>query len=120
MSELYDDPTDEPSVARPRTLIVVSNFPDAQAARKAAGAVVNERLAACANVMSACHSVYRWGGKLQEELEVPVWFKTTDVAVNDLMARVRALHPHDLPEVLVLAPQQVQADYAQWVQREVG
>jgi len=120
MSELYDDPTDEPIVQTPRTQIVVSNFPDAQTARDVATAVVNERLAACANVMSPCHSVFHWDGKLQQELEVPVWFKTTEAMATGLMARVRELHPHDVPEVLVLMPAQVQADYSQWVQREVG
>jgi periplasmic divalent cation tolerance protein len=120
MSELYDDPSDEPVATTVRTLIVVSNFPDAETARKVAAAVVNERLAACANVMSPCHSIFRWEGELQEALEVPVWLKTTETAVNNLMARVNELHPHDVPELLVLTPRQVLADYSQWVQREVG
>lgn len=120
MSELYEDPSDEPVVRVARTLIVVSNFPNAQVARDIASAVVNERLAACANVMSPCHSVFHWDGKLQEALEVPVWLKTTETVAAALMARVRELHPHDVPELLVLTPEQVQADYSQWVQREVG
>ncbi len=119
MSELYEDPTDDPIVHTPQTVVVVSNFPDADSARNTADAVVTEKLAACVNVMSPCHSVYNWDGKLERGMEIPVWFKTTNMAAPRLMDRVKQLHPHDVPELLVLRPQDVQADYAQWVQRSV-
>lgn len=120
MSELYEDRADAPRDQIPQIVLVVTNFPDADSARNAAGTLVTDGLAACVNVMSPCHSVYSWDGAIQQDMEIPVWFKTTQEAATRLMARVKQLHPHEVPELLVLRPQDVQADYAQWVQRAIG
>jgi periplasmic divalent cation tolerance protein len=63
---------------------------------------VDERLAACVHVMSAGESVYRWQGAIETAEERTVLIKTTRERLGALEARVRALHPYDVPEWLVL------------------
>lgn len=63
--------------------------------------LVNERLAACVTVQAPMDSVYRWKGSVEHERERQVLIKTTTERVPALAARVRELHPYELPEFLV-------------------
>lgn len=87
-----------------------------------ASAMVDERLAACVNVVAGVRSVYRWEGKVQRDTESTLILKTSEEAVSRLVARLQALHAYDTPEVLVL-PVDVglsSARYVQWVRSETG
>ena len=70
-------------------------------ARTLAETLVNERLAACVTVQAPMDSVYRWRGSVEHERERQILIKTTTERVPALAARVRELHPYDLPEFLV-------------------
>jgi periplasmic divalent cation tolerance protein len=74
---------------------------DADAAALAR-ALVEEHLAACVNVLPPMTSVYRWRGQVEQDHEQQLIIKTTAVRVAALEARLRALHPYELPEFLVL------------------
>lgn len=86
-------------------------------AHRLAQAVLQARLAACVQVQ-ALTAHYRWQGALHAEAEQRLDCKTTAQAVPALLALLRALHPYELPE-LVVQPLQASADYGQWVAQEV-
>jgi periplasmic divalent cation tolerance protein len=83
-------------------LVVFCNFPDRSSAENAAEMVVTERLAACANLLPESLSVYRWEGKVVRDREIPAIFKTTSDRYAALEARLKALHPAQVPEILAL------------------
>jgi periplasmic divalent cation tolerance protein len=74
-------------------LVVLSTFPDLAAARAAAEVLVNERLAACVNILPGVESVYRWQGEVQSGSEVLAIIKTTNALWESLEQRLRAIHP---------------------------
>ena len=79
------------------TLLVITNLPDAESARALATKLVEQRLAACANILSPCLSIYRWEGRLEEAEEVPLLIKTTAPRYAALVEATRAYHPDALP-----------------------
>lgn len=123
MSELYNDPTDDPVPLSEQgalnTVVVITNFPDAESAGRIASELVAVRLAACANLMAPCTSVFRWHDKLTRETEVPVWLKTTSGGAATLIEELERLHPYDVPEVLVVNPCDVSVAYTSWVAESV-
>jgi len=80
--------------------------------------LIEEQLAACVNVLPAMTSVYRWKEKIEQEREQQLVIKTTASGVANLEARLRALHPYELPELLVLTASAGEA-YGRWVGESV-
>ena len=76
--------------------------------------LVEERLAACVNILPAMTSIYRWKEKVEQDREQQVVIKTTTDRVVALQARLRQLHPYELPEFLVLDASGSEA-YLSWV-----
>ena len=97
---------------------VTTTISSAEGARRLAIAVLEQRLAACVQVEPVL-SHYRWDGALQEEGEHRLVFKTLPGAVPALLGALRALHPYDLPELLV-QPLRATKEYADWVRQEMG
>ncbi len=81
-------------------------------------ALVEERLAACANVLDGATSIYRWQGKIEQDDEVVLIAKTRTELVDRLTARVKALHSYDCPCVVVLPIDQGNAEYLAWIEAE--
>ena len=100
-----------------RTAFVTA--PDPSTAEAMARTLVDERLAACVNVIPGLVSVYCWEGDLQRDEEVLMMLKTTCAKVEALRARVVELHPYDVPEVLVLDVVSGHDAYLEWVRRAV-
>jgi periplasmic divalent cation tolerance protein len=100
------------------TLLVLTNLPDRAAAEDLARALVEARLAACVNILPACHSIYRWQGVLEAADEVPLLIKTTSERYPALQAAIRNRHPYELPEVIALPVVQGLPDYLAWVASE--
>jgi periplasmic divalent cation tolerance protein len=96
-----------------------STFADAAEAERVAAAVVGERLAACANVLAPCTSIYRWQGAVERGSEVPVLFKTTPMLARRLRDRIAELHGYDLPviETWLAATSPAVSD---WIAAETG
>ena len=82
-----------------RIAIVRVTCADAAEAERIARAMVDERLAECANIDAPCRSIYRWQGAVEEAAEVPVLFKTTVTGTAALAARIAALHGYALPAI---------------------
>lgn len=109
-------PVPEPvSVPPPNTvMIVLTNLPDAESAERVAQALVEERLAACVNILAPCRSVYRWQGAIERADEVPLLIKTAQDRFEALARRIVALHPYDVPEILAWRPDAGWPPYASW------
>lgn len=82
--------------------------------------MVEERLAACVNILGPCRSIYRWHGALESADEVPAVFKTTDVQAETLMTRIAGLHSYDVPCVVVWPIDKLLGNYAEWVEGSVA
>jgi periplasmic divalent cation tolerance protein len=80
-----------------------------------ARSVVEERLAACVNVLAPMESIYRWEGNIEQETERQVVIKTSRDRVAALWERIRELHPYDVPEFLVLPIVVGNDAYLRWV-----
>ena len=80
---------------------VYATFASAAEAERIAGTVVDERLAACANILGPCRSIYRWQGEVESADEVAAIFKTSAAAVDRLIARIASLHSYAVPAIAV-------------------
>lgn len=96
-------------------LLALSTFPDAETAREIAGQLVTQKLAACANIMAPLDSIYRWEGKVENARETLVFFKTTRARFDAFAARLRALHPYDVPEIIAVPVAEGLPEYLRWV-----
>ena len=87
-------------------------------ARKIGRALVEDRLAACVNIVAPVESIYRWEGKLVEATEAVLVAKSRDVLVERLTARVKELHSYSVPCVVALPIVQGNADFLRWIGEE--
>jgi periplasmic divalent cation tolerance protein len=78
---------------------VYAVFADGDEAQRIARAVVEERLAACANILGPCRSIYRWQGAVEEADEVAAIFKARADQAPALIARIAGLHSYDVPTI---------------------
>jgi len=104
--------------ARQEALVVFVTAPSADKGMELGRALVQERLAACANLVPAIHSIYWWEGRVQEDGEALLLVKTTRDRFEALRDRVLALHPYQVPEVLALPVAAGSASYLEWILRE--
>lgn len=89
-------------------------------AKKIGRALVEDRLAACANVIDGMESTYWWEGKLAEDREAVLIVKTRADLVPDVTARVKALHSYTVPCVVAVPILDGNADYLHWIAAETG
>lgn len=99
-------------------VIVLTNLPDRVAAIRLAASLVEQRHAACVNVLADCTSVYRWEGRIEMTTEVPLLIKTTSSAYPALVEKIRADHPHELPEIVSIPVTAGLPAYLEWVAAE--
>ncbi len=98
-------------------LIVLTTWPDADRARSAARTLVEEHVAACANIVSGVESIYRWEGEVETASEVLMILKTTIARYRMLETRVRALHSYEVPEIICLRVSDGLPAYLRWVEQ---
>lgn len=97
-------------------VIVLITFPADQDPAALATALVEEHLAACVNVLPPMRSIYRWEGKVEQASEHQLVIKTRAERVEAIKTRLSALHPYDVPELLVLSIAGGADRYLQWLQ----
>lgn len=95
--------------------VVLVTAPDEGTARSIARTLVDERLAACGNILSAMTSIYRWQDAIEEASEALLILKTSGERVAALSARITELHPYDVPEVLALTITAGHQPYLEWL-----
>jgi periplasmic divalent cation tolerance protein len=98
-----------------QVLLAFSTFPDANTARKVVKEIIDLRLAACGNILPPIHSIYRWKGKLESSEETLVIFKLEAERYGDFEAKLRALHPYEVPEIISVKVDSGLPDYLRWV-----
>jgi len=89
--------------------------PDPETARTLAERLVEERLAACVSLLPGVTSVYRWEDAIQQDTETQMLIKTSSVRVAELTARLRELHPYEVPEIIAIPIMEGLSDYLSWV-----
>jgi periplasmic divalent cation tolerance protein len=102
------------------TWVVLTNLPDAASAHALARHLVEQRFAACANVLAPCRSVYRWQGAIEDAEEIPLLIKTTAERYPALEAAIRARHPYELPEIVAVPAVQGLPAYLDWIAAETA
>ena len=96
-------------------VVVLTTLPGDADAHAFARTMVDERLAACVNLLPVMESIYRWEGNVERETERQVVMKTTRTRVVTLWERVRDLHPYDVPEFVVLPIVDGNDAYLRWI-----
>ena len=94
-------------------------FADPAEAQRIGRTIVEEKLAACVNVLGLCRSIYRWEGAIETSTEVPALFKTTADKADALIERIKAMHSYSIPAIAVWPIERLSADYAAWVENEL-
>jgi periplasmic divalent cation tolerance protein len=96
-------------------LLAITTFPDVETASRIAQTLVEEKFAACANLIPAVHSIYRWKEKVETAGEVMVFFKTIEGRQPAFEEKLRSLHPYEVPELLFIKIDSGSPEYLRWV-----
>ena len=96
-------------------LLAFGTFPDIETARRIARELVTENFAACANVIPAIESIYRWQGKIEEGNETLVFFKTAATRSAAFQEKLKSLHPYEVPEIIFIPVTAGLPEYLRWV-----
>jgi periplasmic divalent cation tolerance protein len=96
-------------------LLVLSTCPDAETAQRIARGLVEERVAACVNIVGPITSVYRWRGAVETAGELLLLIKTRHDRYPDLERVLRASHPYETPEIVAVPVERGLNDYLDWV-----
>jgi len=95
--------------------VVLITAPDPTIARRLALGLVEARLAACVNLVDDVRSVYRWEGRVEEEVEVLMLVKTSAQRLPELGSWIEREHPYDTMEFIALRPEEIEGRYAAWL-----
>jgi len=98
---------------------VLVTCPDRASAETIARALVEERLAACANIGAGIASIYRWKGAIEQSDEIPLMLKTRSDLFDRLAARVKALHTYEVPCIVAMELTDIEPAYAAWLEQEI-
>jgi periplasmic divalent cation tolerance protein len=101
-------------------LLALSTFPDAETARRISNQLVSQRLAACANILPAVESIYRWKDEIETGNETLVFFKLSEDSQSAFQAKLRTLHPYEVPEIIFVQLAGGLPDYLRWVADNCG
>jgi periplasmic divalent cation tolerance protein len=100
-------------------IVVLVTAPSKDVGRDVARALLEQRLAACVNVVPSIASFYTWEGELCSDEEVLLVIKSKEAAFDELVAAVRDVHPYDVPEIIALPVIRGSQDYLSWIDEVV-
>ena len=98
-----------------RNYVVFVTVPSEAEAARIGRTLVEERLAACANITGQIRSIYRWQDAIEDDAEFLMILKTSQASLDALIARASELHSYDVPEVIALPIQQGYTPYMNWI-----
>lgn len=96
-------------------IIIIANFPEKKQAIAFAKKIVDDRLAACVNILGTCTSVYSWQGKTESADEIPVLIKTQKQHYSRVERVITTMHPYELPEIITVPITGGLPAYLQWI-----
>lgn len=96
-------------------IVVFITSPNEDEAAMIASALVEEKLAACVNIIRNIRSIYTWQGKVEDDTEVLMIAKTQKSLFDSLKNRVKELHSYDVPEIIALPVVAGSKDYLNWI-----
>ena len=98
-----------------KILLALSTFPDRETAQRISNQLVTEKFAACANILPAIESVYRWKEKIETGSETLVFFKLSEDRQSAFQEKLRSLHPYEVPEIIFVPISHGLPEYLRWV-----
>ncbi|PZU96419.1 MAG: divalent-cation tolerance protein CutA [Pseudanabaena sp.] len=101
-------------------VVIMTTLPDQDQANNIAKILVEERLAACVQVLPAMTSTYIWEGNLCQESEHLVLIKTLESNYAAIMTRLKSLHPYEVPEAIAIPIKAIAPNYAAWITAMCG
>lgn len=102
-------------------MIVLITAPSQEVAKQIAVALVENRLAACVNILSPIRSIYRWEGKVHDDQETLLIVKSQAQLIESrLIPAVQAIHPYQVPEIIALPVVMGLHSYLDWILQETG
>jgi periplasmic divalent cation tolerance protein len=102
----------------PEALLVLTNVPDMRTAEEIARSLLQQRLAACVNILPAVRSIYRWQDAIEEAEEVTMLIKSTREHYAEIEHGIGALHPYDVPEIIAIPISAGLPAYLSWIADE--
>lgn len=99
-------------------ILVLTTVPEERRGARIAAKLVEEKLAACVTISSACQSIYWWEDKVTKDQEYLLYIKTKSSLYGSLEARLKELHPYDVPEIICLPLEKASKAYLDWLDKE--
>ena len=103
-----------------KVLLALSTFPDQETARCISNELVAIKFAACANILPAVESIYRWKEKIESGNETLVLFKLSEDRQSAFQEKLRSLHPYEIPEIIFIPISNGLPEYLRWVADNCG
>jgi periplasmic divalent cation tolerance protein len=100
--------------------LIITTAPKREDAKKLADLALDKNLAACVQIQAECISTYRWQGQVETSTEYPVHFKTNESNKNALISLLKQNHPYDVPEIICIKLDDVESDYADWLNKQLS
>lgn len=104
-----------PECQGPDNIVVFVTAPSEDDAAVIARALVEQKLAACVNIVRNIRSIYSWQGKIEDDAEVLMIVKTQTKHFDALSEKVKELHSYDVPEIIALPILKGSDDYLEWI-----
>lgn len=101
-------------------LLALSTFPDRETAQRISSQLVTEKFAACANILPAVESIYRWKEKIETGTETLVFFKLSENRQSAFQEKLRSLHSYEVPEIIFVPVSNGLPEYLRWVVDNCG
>jgi len=103
-----------------KILLALSTFPDHETAQRISNQLITEKFAACANILPATESIYRWKEKIETGNEILVFFKLSEDRQSAFQEKLRSLHPYEAPEIIFVPVTSGLPEYLRWVSDNCG
>ena len=103
-----------------KVVLALSTFPDRETAWRICNQLVTDKFAACANILPAVESIYRWKEKIESGNETLVLFKLSENRQSAFQEKLRSLHPYEVPEIIFIPISSGLPEYLHWVTENCG